>query len=310
MREFELINAFFKQQSLQRPDVLLGIGDDAALVKIPSGEVLAITVDTLVEGIHFHPNANPYDIGYKALAVNLSDLAAMGAQPAWATLALTLPETNTDWLYEFSRGFFELAQVFNVQLIGGDTTRGPLTITIQMQGFTPENKALKRSAAKPGDLIYVTGTLGDAGCALQLGLNAPIELAQRLHRPFPRITEGLLLREIAHSAIDISDGLAADLNHILENSQVGAQLFIEQIPLSTELLTQISPQEAQQLALCAGDDYELCFTISPSKVNLLLETGISCTCIGQIESLPGLKIKNNNGEIINLVHLGYSHFDS
>lgn len=314
--EFSLIEKYFKNQTLSRPDVLLGIGDDAALLKIPPNCLLVSSTDTLVEETHFLPKTLPFDIGYKALAVNLSDLAAMGAEPAWMMLALTLPNVHKKWLDEFTDGLFQLANQFNVQLIGGDTTRGPLTITIQVQGFVPPHQALCRSGAKIGDKIYVSGTLGDAGLGLQVALgnyNLPNEdklfVLQRLNQPIPKIQLGIGLRELARSAIDISDGLLADLNHVLKSSHVGAHIFAENLPLSTTLQNQLPLVEAQRLALTAGDDYELCFTVPPIKENELIsrlrDLKIHCCCIGEIEEKLGLRISGFSGE---LSKLGFQHF--
>ncbi len=308
LNEFGLIQQFFQQPSKKRTDVVLGIGDDCALLKVPAGYQLAVSMDTLVADVHFAADTAPFDIGYKALAVNLSDLAAMAAEPAWVTLALTLPAYHVDWLSHFSQGFFAAAETFDLQLIGGDTTRGPLSMTLQVHGFIPDGKALTRSGARPGDLIYVTGCLGDAGLALQLGEAAPLALMQRLLRPSPRVHEGLLLRDMATSAIDISDGLAADLSHILACSQVGATLEVERLPLSNELLAATHRLHAQTLALTAGDDYELCFTIAPQHAAYLAQLPINCTCIGTIESSLGLRVQSVDGSPLPLTKLGYSHF--
>ncbi|HVE44057.1 MAG TPA: thiamine-phosphate kinase [Gammaproteobacteria bacterium] len=315
MDEFSLIEKYFKNQKISRPDVLLGIGDDAALVSAPLNCLLVLSIDTLIEGIHFTPQTLPLDIGHKALAVNLSDLAAMGAEPAWLTLALTLPEVNTQWLDGFTSGLYQLANQFNMQLIGGDTTRGPLTVTIQAHGFVPPHQALCRHGAKVGDKIYVSGTLGDAGLGLQVALNnrnIPIQdklfVLQRLNKPTPRIQLGILLREIATSAIDISDGLLADLNHILKSSHVGAQITAKNLPLS-RALQRLPLAEAQKLSLTAGDDYELCFTIPPENEKELMtrlsHLEINCCCIGEIEAEPGLRISGFSGD---LSTLGFQHF--
>jgi len=313
--EFSLIEKYFKNQKLSRPDVLLGIGDDAALVKVPFNHLLVLSMDTLVNEIHFPAQTLPFDIGYKALAVNLSDLAAMGAEPAWITLALTLPEANTKWLTEFANGLYQLANEFNVQLIGGDTTRGSLAVTIQAHGFVPPNQSLRRDGAKVGDKIYVSGTLGDAGLGLRVALHhyeLPNQdkcfVLQRLNKPTPRIQLGILLRNLATSAIDISDGLLADLNHILKRSQVGANIIVKNIPLSKALLS-LPLEEAQALALTAGDDYELCFTIPPEKehelISRLKHLQLNCCCIGEIEKKPGLRISGFSGILANL---GFRHF--
>lgn len=323
--EFELIAKYFATQSVKRDDVILGIGDDCALLDVnptcESDELVAITMDTLVAGVHFPQTTSPYDIGHKALAVNLSDLAAMGATPKWITLALTIPESNEQWLQEFSQGLFDLARQHDVMLIGGDVTRGPLTITIQAHGGVPKEHALTRSGAKAGDLIVVSGTLADAALGLTLVQeHLPLfetsdenahYFRQRLNRPQPRIALGLLLRDIATAAIDISDGLAADLQHILDSSQCGASLEIEKLPFSPQALTVNDAVNLQELALTGGDDYELCFTVPKSASHRLpaleKQFAIRLTCIGQIETAPGLRIKR--GDVtIDVNKTGYRHF--
>lgn len=319
MNEFDLIRHYFATQGQHRPDVRIGIGDDAAIVRAPRGHELAITTDTLVGNVHFSPNDLPADIGHKALAVNLSDLAAMGATPAWITLAITLPEADDKWLQGFSQGLFTLANRYHVQLIGGDVTRGPLSITIQAIGFTPIDKALLRSGAQPGDNIYVTGTIGDAGLGLrasQSHLNLRLDYQQavleKLHRPEPRIIIGEQLRNIASAAIDISDGLAADLNHILEESKVGAVIILSALPLSEALTHSLPADEAIMLALTAGDDYELCFTIPPDKAieaeKILSQLSCRYTCIGTITSETRLTLQDEQGNIYHDAIPGYRHF--
>jgi thiamine-monophosphate kinase len=308
MAEFELIEKFFKNNG-GRSDVALGIGDDCAIVEVPQKHQLAVTTDTLVSGVHFPSDTSPFDIGYKSLAVNLSDLSAMGATPAWVTLALTMPEANENWLKEFCRGFFELAKRFGVELIGGDLTRGPLSITVQAQGFLPEGKALKRSGAKVGDLIFVTNTLGDAGLALQ---KFDKRIEDRLNRPEPRVSVGEKLLGVATAAIDISDGLAADLGHILKNSNVGATVIVDHLPLSAMLKESVSADEAISLALNSGDDYELCFTASPENEKLVAQishdTNVLINCIGKITSQKSLALQFENGKIYDGKITGYQHF--
>ena len=321
LKEFNIIKNHFLKASYksQRTDVKLGIGDDCALLKVPTDHWLAVSTDTLVAGIHFPLSTLPSDIGYKALAVNLSDLAAMGAQPAWVSLALTLPYADEQWLSQFVEGFFKLIDEYKLQLIGGDTTQGTvLSITVNVYGFVKEHAALKRSGAKPGDLIYVTGTLGDAGLALaaienKINLsNADREIIlSRLNRPIPRIEAGLALVGYANSAIDISDGLAADLRHILSSSQVGATLWSYALPLSSIVKQAIPQQQALELALTAGDDYELCFSALPDHapmINNLLSPYCYATCIGKIESDLGLRLCNEKGLITEYKHEGYEHF--
>ncbi|MFK5971245.1 MAG: thiamine-phosphate kinase [Candidatus Marithrix sp.] len=312
MSEFDLISRYFATKFPQRPDVDLSIGDDAAICTIPPNMQLVTAIDTLVADVHFPLlTTKPEDVGYKALAVNLSDMAAMGATPVWMTLALTCPEFNEIWLQRFSDGLLELAQLNQVSLIGGDTTRGPLTITIQITGLVPLNTALKRNGAKPGDSIYVTGTLGDAGLGLQVAkqqiiLSESVKkyTLSRLNRPTPRLQIGQKLLKIATSAIDISDGLVADLGHILNASNVGASLQIDNLPLSDELLESVPYETAIKLALSAGDDYELCFTIPKSEI---LPVN-SCTYIGKIEANLGLRCLTKTGNIFIPKTSGYQHF--
>lgn len=316
MTEFGLIKKFFAEVGAVRSDVELSIGDDCALIRPPAEQLLAITTDTLVAGVHFLPDVSAFDLGYKSVAVNLSDLAAMGAEPAWITLALTLANINEAWLAEFSRGMATLLKPYNLQLIGGDTTQGPLTITIQAHGFVPSSSVLKRANAQPGDKIYVTGTLGDAGAGLRIikqMLKLPEAIMEplllRLHRPTPRVKEGIALRQVASSAIDISDGLIADLTHILTSSRVGAHLDVETLPISPTLNQAVDRATALQLALTAGDDYELCFTVPPSHETKLSRLPVECTCIGYIEREPGLRLYSNSGKSYPLPgKLGYQHF--
>ncbi len=315
--EFDLIHRYFERPIEQRQDVIVGIGDDGAVVRVPPGVELVLTSDTLVAGVHFSEDIPPEDLGYKALAVNLSDLAAMGARPAWATMALTLPQADEAWLAAFAQGFFELAQRFSVALIGGDLTRGPLSITVQMHGFVPEGRALRRSGAQAGHYIYVTGTLGDAALALTPRLAELTDtyrpyLLGRLYRPSPRISEGLSLRAIASSAIDISDGLIADLGHILEASHVGAVLEVDRLPLSTALQKIKDKKYGWELALTGGDDYELCFTVPPEHQAVLesKRSDFACTvsCIGRIEAERGLRCIEHDGTPYLPQGGGYRHF--
>lgn len=334
--EFELIKRYFTQPVTGRDDVLLGIGDDAAVLRMPSGSDLIAAIDTLVAGVHFPPDTDAASIGHKALAVNLSDMAAMGAEPAWAMLALTLPRPDERWLSEFCRGFFALAREHNVALVGGDTTRGPLTVTVQVQGFAPPGAAFGRSGARPGDLVYVTGTLGDAGLALLLGRQgtgpdkARAFLRQRLDRPQPRVREARRLRGLVHAAIDISDGLVADLGHVLEASGVGATLTLDRLPLSPEFRACLEAAKAAdqpgprppapapdrgpdwaELALSSGDDYELCFTVAPehrARVESLAASDTPCTCIGVIEAAAGLRCVRADGTAYLPTRQGYDHF--
>ena len=316
--EFDLIRRFFREQPIQRADVPLGIGDDAALLNPPKGKQLVVSVDTLIAGVHFPLDTSAHAIGHKSLAVNLSDLAAMGAQPAWATLALSLPgfneQYNEQWLRDFAQGFFDLAREYNVQLVGGDTTRGPLSITVQVTGFAPQGMALRRSGAQPGDGVYVTGSIGDAGLGLRLwqGANNPDDAAEmlikRLAYPTPRVQTGLALSGHASSAIDVSDGLAADLGHILEASGVGADIQLPQLPWSASYLAHASFED-WQAAVGAGDDYELCFTLPPEQeAEVLAELDCACTRIGEISAEPGLRWHDAAGQVQPLVRTGFDHF--
>lgn len=316
--EFSIIQRYFEKLTPQRDDVKLGIGDDCALLQCPPDHVLAVSIDTLVEGVHFFADVDVKSLGHKSLAVGLSDLAAMGAKPAWFTLALSLPEIDDGWLSNFSQGLAALANEYDIQLVGGDTTRGPLTISIQVHGFVKPKLALRRDGAKLGDYIYVTGTLGDAGAALQLKLQqlhaaslstGDIDyLEQRLQQPAPRITIGQQLQGLASSAIDISDGLLADLGHILDKSHVGAELDLEKLPLSPALM-KMEKETAVQLALTSGDDYELCFTISPeNSKNIERLLAEQCQCIGIINDESGNINTKQDGKKIELKGKGYDHF--
>ncbi|CAB1274895.1 thiamine-phosphate kinase [Candidatus Nitrosacidococcus tergens] len=316
--EFSIIKQFFTRNIYFRRDVTLGIGDDCALVTVPENYELALTIDTLIEGVHFTKNTHPEALGHKALAVGLSDLAAMGATPAWATLALTIPTLNTKWLTQFSQGINNLLEKYKVQLIGGDTTRGEiLTITLQLHGFVPKGKALRRDKAQVGDKVYITGTLGNAGLALQarLGKVVPTQevlsyINRSLDWPQPRVLEALTLRSLAHAAIDISDGLIADLEHILIASKVGATINVDSIPISDFIKTTVGNDEALTIALTAGDDYELCI-IAPDHApieSVLSEFDCPCTFIGVIEENQGLHCCRSDGTLFSPKSKGYQHF--
>jgi len=317
LSEFEIIERFFHRGAISRRDVALGIGDDGAVVRVADGCDLVISTDMLISGVHFPADAEPNDIGFRALAVNLSDLAAMGAEPAWATLVLCLPEASEPWLSAFARGFFSLADEASVQLVGGDITRGPLAITVSVYGSVPRGKALLRSEARPGDLIFVTGTLGDAAAALEPDLRtAPATytqvLRQRLLRPTPRFIVGVGLRDVASSAIDISDGLASDLGHIVEASGVGARIEVASLPLSEPLCRLLMRQRAWEFALSGGDDYELCFTAPAGQGGLVASLARSSDCpitqIGVIESKLGLRWIMPDGSLLAIARSGYRHF--
>ena len=278
---------------------------------------LVVSSDTLIADVHFPAATDPAAIGYKALAVNLSDLAAMGALPAWFTLNLSIPQSDPKWLADFARGLFNLARVHNVQLIGGDTTRGPLSISIQVHGFVPSGQALLRSGAKPGDQIYVSGTLGDAGLGLRL-LQQKLTLSteyrslvlNKLNYPLPRIELGLALRTIASACIDVSDGLTADLRHILEASQVGARIALAQLPLSAAYRAS-QAQVGWDTALGHGDDYELCFTVPGQKQQIferMLPVSCGVTPIGTILAGAELEIVDTTGQYYRPQMAGYDHF--
>lgn len=316
--EFDLIQQYFSHDYPQRAEVVLSVGDDAALCNIPAGQQLAISVDTLVAGVHFPLDTPAEAIGHKALAVNLSDMAAMGAQPAWMTLALTCPHVDADWLQGFAHGLRQLATAANVSLIGGDTTRGALTITIQIMGLVPTGQALTRSGAQVGDGIYVTGSLGDAGLGLDIvqggaSVASPHAnwLTRRLSHPSPRWQAGQNLYGVANSAIDISDGLAADLGHILNASGVGATLIVDNLPLSKAMQAAVTPEQAWRYALTSGDDYELCFTVPVAAEYLLagvLPFKLPYTRIGTIEAASGLRCVRRDGSAFSLARAGYQHF--
>jgi len=308
LTEFPLIQRFFTQQRVKNPLTELGIGDDCALISVPEAYQLAITTDTMVEHVHFFAGADPEQLGHKLLAVNLSDLASMGAKPLSVTLALTLPKVDEAWLTGFAKGFLNLAEQYSVDLIGGDTTSGPLTLTVQALGLVPKNKALRRSTAQVGDYIYLTGCIGDAGLGLKIKqgyvCNQTESALARFNSPNPQVQAGLALLDIANACIDISDGLLADLGHILEQSQVGASLDWELLPLSDAVHSYINETGDWSMPLIAGDDYELCFTVSPEKATLL---SMPCTKIGVIEALPQLRLYKS-GQLQSLTSKGYEHF--
>ncbi len=278
MKEFELIKQYFSFSRLNRDAVIEGIGDDCAVLSVPAKRQLVTSVDTLVDGVHFFSDMDPADIAYKSLAVNVSDLAAMGAKPLGFTLALALPNVNADWLKAFSAGLQQASEAFDIPLIGGDTTQGPLTITINVLGMVKSDKVLLRKSAQLDDDIWVTGYLGDAAAALDLHDKAQAQqlneaedyLWQRLLRPSPPIAFAKKLAKLVHAAIDISDGLLADLGHILEKSHCSAKVKVSSLPLSEQLIQCVGIEAARDFALNGGDDYELCFTAKPSMRNKIL----------------------------------------
>lgn len=318
--EFDIIRQYFTRPVTK---AVLGVGDDAALISTTADKELVISVDTMVSGRHFYSDTAPRQLGYKALAVNLSDMAAMGANPRWVTLALTLPkhliQKNEVWLDEFSAGFFTLADTYQIELIGGDTTCGPLSISVQIIGELEKGKALVRSGARPGDDIWISGHLGDAALALaheqqQITLR-PDELIQclaALHTPVARIELGRRLINLAHSAIDISDGLMADLTHILDCSKVSATIHFNEITSSRTLRKYLPHPTAVSCLLTGGDDYELCFTASTRKrkeiEELSLQLAIPLARIGTITQGRGLIVINSDGSVITLETGGYDHF--
>ncbi|OFZ67304.1 MAG: thiamine-phosphate kinase [Betaproteobacteria bacterium RBG_16_56_24] len=316
MNEFDLIRRYFTRAA---PGALLGVGDDAALLQVSAGNVLAVSTDMLVSGTHFFPDADPFMLGHKTLAVNLSDMAAMGAVPRWATLAIALPEVDEAWLERYSAGFFALADRYGVGLVGGDTTRGPLNLCVTIFGEVPEQQALRRNGAHVGDEVWVSGTLGNAALALAhlqgsvvLDADEFAACAPALHQPQPRIALGLALRGIASSAIDISDGLLGDLGHILEASQVAAQLDLASLPVSPILRRFIQQTPGRQCALSGGDDYELCFTAPAMRhagiLNISTRLELPLTCIGKIVAGRGCIVHDASGNPIKVEAGGYDHF--
>lgn len=314
LSEFSIINTYFQKSKSKR--IIAGIGDDAAVIEIPINTQIVTSIDTLVKDVHFSVNTLPYDLGYKALAVNLSDLAAMGATPDTTLLSLTLEKATKKWLEAFSEGFFSLAEQYRISLMGGDITAGPLCISIVVNGMVPRGKAIYRSGAKVGDLIYVTGTIGDAGLALDLlkQKNKKIDpfLLKRLHCPSPRIKAGLALRGIASAAIDISDGLVADLEKIIQASGVGAKIYADQLPLSENLKQYCAFKKAWNYALTSGDDYELCFTVPHKKSSQLkkLFKKLDCEyrCIGKIIEERTFLVVDDQHQALKIIKKGYEHF--
>jgi thiamine-monophosphate kinase len=316
INEFDIIARYFSREH-HDPDIVLGVGDDAAVLAIDG--LMAVTVDTLVEGVHFPHGMAPHLLGYRLAAVNLSDLAAMGAEPRWATLALTIPAADELWLDGFSRGLFELANRFGVVLVGGDLTRGPLAVTLQLMGRVERASMLTRGGGNLGDDVYVTGTLGDSAAGIALIMeredvvdgSAAAALKERFYKPMPRVAEGRALGMLASAAIDVSDGLLADLGHLCEASGCGAVIDVERLPLSAELLSLFPPQAALAHALAGGDDYELCFTAAPSRAQeieaALDALGTTAQRIGQL--VAGQEVVcRRDGEPYAPPARGYRHF--
>ena len=320
MNEFSLIAKYFTHRTRH---TLLGVGDDAALIRPRRGHVLAISADMLVEGRHFFKGAEPEALGHKTLAVNLSDLAAMGAKPRWATLALALPKADARWLAAFSRGFMRLARAHDVDLIGGDTTRGPLNLCVQIMGEVPAGKSLRRSGARAGDDVWVSGTLGDAALAvaarnkkISIKKQKLITISLRLDKPSPRVALGTALRGVARSAIDISDGLLADLGHICEQSCVAAVVEWDALPRSLLMRAMAGDAIVQSALLAGGDDYELCFTAPVAKRAAVLRAGTRTrtrvTRIGRIVHAPagatGVVVVDRDGLPLRIAQRGFDHF--
>ena len=318
LSEHELIERFFAGRGTQRDDVVHGIGDDGAVLRVPAGSELVSTVDAIVEGVHFLAGASPADVGHRALAVNLSDLAAMGAEPAWALLTLVIPSADQQWLTAFSHGFFELAGRFGVALVGGDTNRGPLCVSVQLHGLVPVGAAITRSGARPGDAVYVTGPVGDAAAGLALQRTGGPgdsyggqELLTRFLRPEPRVHEGRALRGLASAAIDVSDGLAIDSARLARASGVGLELELERMPMSSALRAAHGEEAARRLALGGGDDYELLFTASQAHAidiaRVTRDWSCGCVRIGRVVAEPGVRARLHGRET-SLAERGYQHF--
>jgi thiamine-monophosphate kinase len=320
LSEFDLIARYFTHRARH---TVLAVGDDAALVRLRRGMELAVSTDMLVAGRHFTHDADPRWLGHKSLAVNLSDLAAMGATPRWATLSLALPQADPRWLRAFSAGFMQLARAHDVDLIGGDTTRGPLNVCVQIMGEVPAGTALRRDGARAGDDVWVSGEVGDAALALaaragriRIGPRELARIARRLHRPAPRLALGQALRGLARAAIDISDGLVADLGHICERSRVAATVELARLPASAVMRRHLDHPAATAARLAGGDDYELCFTASPRQrvpiARLGARLGLGLTRVGRIDrARPGgtrVTVIDTSGRPLRLAARGFDHF--
>lgn len=318
--EFDIINQFFNRKTDNRHDVIKGIGDDCALLTVSNQQLLAVSTDSLVCGTHFLPDIDPAALAYKALMVNLSDLAAMGADPAWLSLALTLEKVDTEWLEHFSDSLYSLLDYYQMQLIGGDTTKGPLSLTLSVYGFIPQGMQLTRAGAKVGDWIYVTGSLGDSAAGLailfdQLKVTNELDkhyLVERHLKPQARILMGQGLRGLASAAIDLSDGLLSDLKHILKASGVGAKLNLEDLPISDALERSTTHKQALKWALTGGEDYELCFTVPEihrgALKSRLDQISVPYTCVGQITNNVGNLECHLRGKLLEQDWHGFDHF--
>jgi thiamine-monophosphate kinase len=316
LSEFELIARYFTRPAKR---ALLGVGDDAALFRAAAGMAIAASTDMLVAGTHFFADTEPRALGHKALAVNLSDLAAMGAQPRWALLSLSLPRTDPRWLEGFTRGFLALARRHDVDLVGGDTTRGPLNVCVTILGEVPLAQALRRDGARAGDDVWVSGALGDAAFAVahrkrrvRLSARELARCRRRLEWPAPRIALGIALRGIAHAAIDISDGLAADLGHICSRSGLGAELWLERVPRSRVVARRGGSLLAEEALIAGGDDYELCFTAPPARRKrveaLATRLALPLTHVGTMRSGRGVRLLDAGGEPLAIARRGFEHF--
>ncbi len=314
--EFDLIAHYFTRPT---PGAILGVGDDCALLLPTPGMQLAVSSDMLLEGRHFSQQDSPAGIGHKSLAVNLSDLAAMGATPRWATLSIALPGVDEAWLKAFARGFFRMADAHGIELVGGDTTRGALSIAITVMGEVPPGQALQRSGAQVGDEVWVSGQLGSAALALAYRQGRlfmeQIDAARvlpALYLPQPRVSLGIALRGIAHSAIDISDGLLSDLGHILQASQLGATLEFARLPVAAAAQNYLADPIARECVLAGGDDYELCFTAPMNQHDAVLaageKAGVAVTPIGHITAQSGLTVLDSQGQPLAITKTGYDHF--
>ena len=320
LNEFGIIQQFFSDLTGRRADTLKGIGDDCAILQPRPDKLLVVSTDTLVAGRHFFTNAQPENIGYKSLAVNLSDLAAMGAEPAWVSLALTMPEADHAWLKDFVSGFGQLARCHSLELIGGDLTRGPLSITVTIHGYVSPGHVLQRQGANAGDLVAVSGNLGSAALALQqlMGLSAADspevdgDLLNALNRPEPRIQLGMQLAQFATSCIDISDGLISDLGHICHASGCQAEIELPRLPCHPVVSAQIQDTGCWDIPLTGGDDYELCFTLKPSDAGLLAdisqETGVAITTVGKMKRGAGVVCMDEKHQVVQIASSGFMHF--
>ena len=318
LREFDLVERI-RARALQaggaRPDVVLGIGDDAAVLQVPADCLLVVATDTLNDGVHFPIDTAPADLGWKSLAVNLSDLAAMGAQPAWCTLSLSIHEADASWLDAFLDGFLAVAQAHGVVLVGGDTTRGPLSVCVTVHGFADFGHALRRSGALVDDDLWVTGTLGDAAAALaqwRAGGATEPALRQRLDRPTPRVATGRALSRIAQACIDVSDGLLADVGHLCVASAVGARIELDALPASDALRAMFTEETRRVLQTAGGDDYELCFSAAPSWRDAIAaiaaDTGVPITRIGRVVAGAGVFARDRDGNDWQAPRSGFDHF--